>query len=149
MNKYVIAALLFSGVLTNKLVWAADDDNYREKTDWQCTAFDKDQVTWIHKSVYQLVAMSKAYDACKKLSRYPASCKIVKEECEVFVQGVTTVPLWRCTALDQMAKPWISQAYRLRDDAAIAARDKCKLSSAMPDSCYINLLTCRNLSESR
>lgn len=114
---------------------------------WECRAHDSVHLQWIAKSDYQRVALTKALNACKKQSAYPNQCKIEKEDCELFVNGFTTRPMWQCTALDQLSKVWRSSIYRQRDDAAIAAKSYCKHHSAIPDTCYINLLMCRNLNE--
>ena len=117
-----------------------DDNNF-----WRCTAFDAENKRWVVKSGYELAAINKAYDACKKESSLPETCKTAKETCETFINGVSTRPMWRCTALDQMAKAWPSNTYIHRDDAAIAAREFCQENSSFPDTCYINLMTCKNL----
>ena len=96
-------------------------------------------------SYYQLAAINKALDACKKQSQFPANCKVAKARCEAFVNGISTRPMWQCTALDQMAKVWPSKIYVHRDDAAIAAKAYCQQGSSFPDTCYINLMTCKNL----
>ena len=113
-----------------------------EASYWQCTTSDDDNKQWVMKSIYERAARAKTVDACKKQSENPSSCKT---DCEEFNHGVSTQPLWQCTALDQNAKPWISQAYTQRDDAAIAAKMRCQELSSIPDSCYISLSTCTNL----
>lgn len=116
-----------------------------ERTLWRCTAFDAQNRDWIFESSFELTAINKAYEACKKQSNIPSSCKAAKEACELLVNGVTTRPMWRCVALDQMAEAWPSNIYRHRDDAALAAKAYCQDHSAFPDTCYINLITCKNL----
>lgn len=134
--------LIFVSILTllctNLL--RADGSDY-----WQCTSSDGEDKQWVVNSSYERQAINKAFDACKKESRLPESCKTAHAACEAFVNGLSTRPLWQCTALDRFAKPWISNHYRHRDDAAIAAKAYCEEKSRAPDSCYINLLTCRNL----
>jgi hypothetical protein len=61
------------------------------------------------------------------------------------MNGVSTRPMWRCTAFDQMVKSWPSNTYTHRDDAAIAAKAYCEQGSAFPDTCFINLMTCKNM----
>lgn len=138
--------LFLSVLLCSQTLWASIDNS---TTRWQCMAHDKQKKTWTAEGDYELLARNKSFEACKKQSEQPSSCKVTNESCEVFVRGESHYPLWRCTALDQMAKAWVSKTYRQRDEAAIAAREYCKANSAMPDSCYINLFTCRNLSERR
>lgn len=114
---------------------------------WQCTASDAQDKQWVINSQYERQATNEAYAACKKESQVPKTCTVAHEACEAFVHGVSTKPLWKCTALDRFAKPWVSIAYRNRDDAAIAAKAYCEEQSQAPDSCYINLLTCKNSRE--
>ena len=111
---------------------------------WQCTTTDREDKQWVAKSISQRAAANTAYDACKKQSRLPATCKAAKEACEHFINGITDKPMWQCTALDQRGKPWVSNLYSNQDDAAIAAKAYCQESSAMPGSCFINMLTCKN-----
>jgi len=112
---------------------------------WQCTSRDATEHEWKATGDYEINALNKSYEACKRDSKSPVSCKTSKEECDFLVNGETTRPLWRCTAYDQMAKKWPSNLYRHRDDAAIAARAYCEDRSGFPDTCYINLMTCKNV----
>ncbi|WP_298625970.1 hypothetical protein [uncultured Legionella sp.] len=114
---------------------------------WQCITRDKTDREWTARNSYQKVAINIAFDACKKESEFPASCKAAKSDCEGFYRGMSTKPLWRCTALDQTAEPWFSNFYSQRDDAALAARAYCRENSTVPDTCYINMVTCRNFNE--
>ncbi len=114
---------------------------------WECITTDQTGHEWIAKDVYERVAANNAYDACKKQSDIPKTCKAAKEACEQFINGKSTKPLWQCTALDQHAKTWQSNAYANRDDAALAAKAYCQANSAVPGSCYINLITCTNLNK--
>lgn len=115
----------------------ADETSY-----WQCTTSDKSNKQWVIKNKYERAARGQSFDACKKQSPVPASCET---DCEGFNHGVSTRPLWQCTALDQNAKAWISQTYAQRDDAEMNAKARCKTLSSIPDSCYLNTLTCVNL----
>jgi hypothetical protein len=113
--------------------------------DWKCIARDAANKEWRASSNYERVAINHAFELCKKESTLPSSCKTSKQDCEAFIDGVSTRPLWRCIALDQMGKPWESNLYSQRDDAALAAKAYCQDQSGFPDTCYINLMTCRNL----
>lgn len=142
MNKLVALFFIPTFVLCGtKQIWA-DEVNY-----WQCAANDNQSKQWIVRSAYERVAMTRAFDACKKQSATPISCKFDKESCEYFANGISTRPMWQCTALDQMAKPWMSDIYNTRDKAAIQSKEYCQQHSGMPESCYINLMTCKNLNE--
>lgn len=114
---------------------------------WQCTTHDIDNNLWIAKSGFQKVAINVGYDSCKKQSKNPTTCKTAKTACEFFLQGVSTRPLWRCTALDRTAVAWKSNYYSDRTDAAFAAKAYCKDNSTVPETCYINMVTCFNVNE--
>lgn len=117
-------------------------------SNYECSASDSTEKQWVAASPYKRLAINKAYDACKKESTVPSTCKTSREACEDFNDlGVSLEPQWQCTALDILAKPWVSNSYPKRDDAAIAAKAYCQERSADPDSCYINLLTCKNLND--
>ncbi|GGI81369.1 hypothetical protein [Legionella impletisoli] len=115
---------------------------------WQCKAYDDQNHQWVAHSSYARVAINKAYEACKSQSKMPASCKTAHEYCESIIKGVTTRPMWRCTALDMHAHVWVSDLYTNRNDAALGARAYCEHRSGMPETCYVNLLTCNNENKS-
>ena len=138
MHKYIVSFFMIALI---KPVWA--DDSY-----WQCSAHDTTGQQWIVNHLYEHVATNKAFEACKKQSMAPTSCKATKDSCDYFSNGLSTRPMWRCAALDLMAKVWHSSTHPNRDEAALEANDYCKQRSGMPESCYINLLTCKNLNES-
>ncbi|KTD25096.1 MULTISPECIES: hypothetical protein [Legionella] len=141
MNKILTITLFIAHwVISSPLAAETLEGNF-----WRCTAFDAENKEWTVESSYEISAVNKAFDECKKQSKIPRSCKTAKESCEAFVNGKSTRPMWRCTALDQMAKSWPSNVYTHRDDAAIAAKAYCEQNSAFPDTCYINLMTCKNL----
>lgn len=137
MNKYLITFLFLIFI---RPCWA--DDSY-----WQCAAQDNQHKQWVVKSPYERVATTRAFEACKKQSVSPLSCKISQERCDYYSNGLSTRPMWRFLALDQMSKLWYSNIRAHRDDAALEAKAFCQKHSAMPESCYINLMTCKNLNE--
>ena len=112
---------------------------------WQCSSMDANSRIWTQQSQYELTASSRAYESCKKESALPKTCKITKNDCEQFIDGITTRPMWRCVALDQRAKRWPSQYYINADEAAVAAKNACQQQSKAPSTCYVNLITCRNV----
>lgn len=112
---------------------------------WQCSAEDKNHYQWTMKGQYEKEAINKAYDACKKQSQNPRSCKSAIALCDYYSDGHNTSPIWQCTALDKAAQKWESNVYKKPQDAALAAKAFCQSKSPIPDSCYINLLTCRDL----
>ena len=144
MNNCMIPIVFVSFLLTS-YASQADVLESREKNYWQCTASDHNDKQWVARSEYERGATNKAFEGCKKESSLPTSCKVAKENCEEIVKGVSTRPMWQCTALDQMARPWRSSFYPQRDDAALGAKAYCQHNSKVPDSCYINLLTCKNM----
>ena len=58
------------------------------------------------------------------------------------ISSINNHVIWRCTALDQMAQSWVGHISANRDDAALDAEAYCQEHSSVPDSCYIDLLTC-------
>lgn len=150
MKPYFVAVLFLPLFITGPISYAQDVNN--EERDmaprWTCTAYDKDNKYWSGQSSYEIAATNKALAGCKKESQNPNSCRIDRAQCEPFMHHVTGPRgLWKCTALDQMAKPWASKLLPQRDEAALAAKANCTRHSSMPDTCYINLLTCVNANQ--
>ena len=142
-HKYYLSVMLliisntgFSAILLN------------ESSYWQCFTFDNSQKQWWSKREYKKVALNSAYESCKKESQMPATCKASAANCEGFHLGVSLKPLWRCTVLDLNAIAWKSNFYPQRDDAALGAKAFCKENSGVPETCYINMVTCRNFNQS-
>lgn len=144
MKKYNVVHIVLSTsfLLLCQPVWAAEakSSNY-----WQCTTTDAESKTWTIDGNYQLTAINHSFAACKKESAYPKSCKTSNASCEHFVNGQSMKPMWRCVALDRAASIWPSNTYVMRDDAALAGLAYCKDNSSVPASCYMNMITCRNL----
>lgn len=115
---------------------------------WQCTIQDELRHQWHDANLYERVAMNKALEACKKESPVPMSCKMDKNNCSFYFNGQSTRPLWQCTALDHDAKPWQSSVHPSREEAALSAKEDCQSQSSLPETCYINLITCKNLNKS-
>lgn len=125
-------------LLTMNSLWA--NDSY-----WHCTASDSEHKQWIEQSLYERAAISKAFDACKKHSHVPASCKVDIGVCEGFDHEMSIRPVWQCTALDEQGTTWHGQTNIDMDAAALSAKALCTQRSVAPDTCYINVLTCKNL----
>lgn len=145
MKKYTISHVVISisFLLLCQPIWA---DTARSSANyWECTTEDSTNKAWIIDGNYQLTAINGSFAACKKESAYPKSCKTSKKSCDHFVNGQSTRPLWRCVALDRAANIWPSNTYTVRDDAALAGLAYCKNNSSIPLSCYMNMITCRNL----
>ncbi len=109
---------------------------------WQCTTTDSNHTQWAIKGIYERAARGKATDACKKQSDTPGSCKT---DCEGFNHGRSTRASWLCTAMDENTKSWLSQPNPQQDEAAFEAKTRCLHSSTLPETCVINLFTCKNL----
>jgi hypothetical protein len=114
---------------------------------WICRTQDINQMEWTAKSEYQKIALNLAFDACKKRSKNPSTCKASTEACEGFHLGKSTKSFWRCTALDRAADYWRSNYYHHKDDAIMAAKAYCKSKSSVPETCYVNVITCININE--
>ena len=112
---------------------------------WVCKTHDRDQIEWAAKSTYQKIALNIAFDACKKRSHDPSTCKTSQEDCEGFHLGMSTKPFWRCTALDRAADHWRSNYYHHKDDAIMAAKAYWKDKSSTPGTCYVNVISCINI----
>lgn len=143
MNRIIQFLCLLNTVLFSLPLSA---DPFHDKGDyWECHVRDSTNKRWVGVSAYELTASTKAMDYCKKESSVPLSCRAEQDECEGFINNESTRANWQCTALDQMAKAWNSTYYRHQDDAALAAEADCRQHSPYPETCYTNLLTCRNL----
>lgn len=114
---------------------------------WKCTAYDSQNYQWENEQTYQLSALNRALESCKKESQVPFSCTVNKDECENFLNGRSTRPAWRCTALDATATFWSSPIFRNAEEASLKVKALCKEQSAVPETCYVNLLTCRNINQ--
>lgn len=132
--------MLFSAITPTFAAELAPDSNF-----WRCSAYDAENLEWVIESGYKLTAINKAFDDCKKQSKFPKSCKVAKDTCELFVNGITTRPMFQCTALDRLARRWLSSIYYHPDEAAFAAKAHCQQNSSLPETCYVYMLTCRNL----
>lgn len=117
------------------------------QSQWLCSAYDDKNKQWLAKSNYKQVAINKAYDSCKNESLLPGSCRAANEYCEALIKGKSARPKWRCSALDHQANLWVGDVYTNRHDAAIGALDYCETRSGSPNTCYVNLLTCKYLNE--
>jgi hypothetical protein len=136
MNKILVVTLFFSSFFMQT---AAAEDN------WRCITVDAQNKQWIVNSSYQITALNKSFDECKKESNVPATCKVIKESCNMFIKEASKRAKWQCTALDHNAVTWVATSSTNPDRAALSAKAYCRHNSAHPDSCYINLITCISL----
>lgn len=116
---------------------------------WQCTSEDDGNKIWTAKNAYQKTALNIAYAACRKESSAPSTCHSSIANCEGFNLGRSTRAMWQCTALDKAsdAEPWRNSPMSQQEDAALAAKAYCKNNSKLPETCYINMITCVNVNE--
>ena len=125
----------------------AEDISHTE-TPLRCTVSDSEGRGWTANSPYARVAINKAIEACKSESHDPRSCQAPIDSCQIAIQDIAPDKgLWQCSAMDLMAKTWINTPHPDRDEAAISAKINCQKYSGMPESCYINLMTCKNLKD--
>ena len=115
------------------------------ETVWQCVTRDNSNEEWQGSGSYKRSALNHSFEACKKASKNPQTCKTADSACESYIDGLPTRAMWQCKALDQMAVLWVSNPYEKAEDAALAAKAYCQEKSAVPATCYVNLLMCKNL----
>lgn len=109
---------------------------------WLCKAHDNTNKEWLAQSPYPKIAINRSLDACKRQSTNPLSCRITSNDCESPQLDPSTKPYWRCTAIDQQGTPWNSIYYLNKEDAALAANAYCHSKSPLPETCFINMITC-------
>ena len=142
MNYFINYCFLLLLLICNA-TFAATLDN--KSLYWQCSSYDQHNKQWSVQNSYQKMALNLAFAACKKESTVPASCNASESACEGFNQNLSTKSLWQCTALDETAAAWLSNFYLQREDAALGAKAYCQEKSAVPDTCYIDMVTCMNI----
>jgi hypothetical protein len=140
MNKY--AFLIFMTIQTT--VYALPNN-----LTWRCNILDENNIQWSNESVFKRKAINTIYDSCKNNSRAPTSCNKNNVQCGSFLNGISTIPIWQCTALDSNAQAWQGDIAPQKDEAALNAKGKCTRQSAIPDTCYIHMLTCKNRNAAR
>ena len=140
MRNYIkLTALLL--VLANNHAFTAS------QTSWKCISHDNSNTSWSTTNHYKKVALSLAFEQCKKQSYQPASCRIQAEDCHYYSDGRDTTPMWQCTAVDEEAEGYTGTAYPNRIDAAFGSMAHCKQMSSSPDTCFINMITCININD--
>jgi hypothetical protein len=139
MTRFLVPLFLVIAQAVTAADLSGINNNY-----WQCYTQDVDNLQWTVSNSYKLLAINQSYAQCKKASRYPKTCKSAKSACELFINGMTTRPMWRCPAFDQTARVWLSNIYANQDNAALAARAYCQQASSVPDTCFTNVIACKN-----
>lgn len=117
------------------------------ETAWKCSASDKENKHWTAQGNFERMAATNALDACKKLSQIPGTCRLDHEQCSSTGPQPKPAGRWRCSALDKTAALWIGKTFPVRDNAALGAKDYCQKKSGLPETCYVNLITCRNVDD--
>lgn len=110
---------------------------------WHCHAHDTEK-RYIAFAKSEWTALKNAKTLCKSESKQPKTCSISREDCDALVNGISVRPLWQCTAMDNLAHVWKSGIYRVADNAINAAKMRCYSHSAVPSTCHVNHLTCKN-----
>jgi hypothetical protein len=126
-----------------------------EENLWECVIQDSENKTWSAKNEYHKKALNLAFEFCIKESNQPQSCKKSKVLCQGYDADPNKPVLsrarvrrvvhgnWQCTAFDRAAIAWHSGIHRNRDAAAWGAQTFCKGRSRVPETCYVNFITCR------
>lgn len=110
---------------------------------FQCSITDRESKSWSAKSKHHKMAVHLALEACKRESNAPGSCKKSKIKCDDSDPTVATNNGgWRCMALDYMARAWSKDYHPNIDGAAFMALTYCRQRSAVPETCYLNYITC-------
>lgn len=117
------------------------------ETIWECSIADTNNMVWKFNNSYEKKALNIVLEGCKKQSKNPESCHKNNIICEEFVNGVSTTPLWICTALDAQANPWKGKTSTIKEDALFSAKSLCKTKSSVPETCYVYPLACINQHE--
>lgn len=144
--KNCIIFIIFNCIFLSNVASSQQNNNQPIEL-WTCQARDNTNSKWTDSATYQRRAINLALEQCKRESLTPLSCKVEFETCDVIISANSDHPLWRCTALDQLATPWKGGVFPSRDLAAISANEFCKKHSEMPDTCYNNVLMCTNLNK--
>lgn len=120
-----------------------------QNSHWQCASHDISGKQWLAESSFQRAAINKAWQSCKKNSHDPGSCETAKAYCEMVYLGRVIRSKWVCSSMDQMGHRWRSDTHNTRNDAVTGARMMCREQSTFPGSCYVRLMTCKNLNVAR
>lgn len=110
---------------------------------WLCSAYDSKKIRWQAQYEHRMEAARQATLACRRDSSEPASCTQGMQDCQKTDKD-TNAPAWVCIAVDANAQSWHSNPYPNPADAAIAATDYCKSKSAVPDTCFVNTISCQD-----
>lgn len=110
---------------------------------WHCVVEDEASKQWSRYGAYERVAVSKAFEGCKKESTLPATCRVQSNGCDFIEEGaVVSTRHWQCLALDDQALSFLSAPAAHQDEAIFQAKALCRAKSRVPDTCYVNSVTC-------
>lgn len=110
---------------------------------WLCSAFDSNKIRWQAQHEHRMEAARQATLACRRDSSHPATCTQAYQDCQKTDIDINA-PAWVCIAVDASAQSWHSNPYPNQADAAIAAQDYCKSKSTVPDTCFVNTISCQD-----
>ena len=111
---------------------------------WQCRAHDANNKTWTVTKAYQQMAINYAKQTCRKHSSQPDSCEVAKSWCDFLSRGKRHTSTWTCSAFDKNGGYWPGPIESDRERALSGAAAHCQRQSAVPDSCYVRIITCKN-----
>jgi len=143
--KYWILILIASLFTTSLIASTLRGQNSK----WQCASYDEGGRQWLAQSSFQRAAINKAWQACKQDSEDPGSCETAKAHCEMLIHGRVLRSRWMCSSMDQMGQYWRSDTHNTRNDAVLGARLMCQEQSTFPSSCYVRLMSCKNLNRAQ
>lgn len=112
---------------------------------WNCQVKDATGKYWEVQHKFRMSARNLAMDTCRKQSTAPNSCDFANQSCDTLYDGLSKDPLWVCLALDSTAKGWKNHPNKQKYDAALSAKGFCQHKSSVPETCYVNLLTCKDI----
>lgn len=124
--------------------------NFASSNEWHCLIIDSDNKPYEASSDYKQTALNRAFEACKKNSQDPATCKLAQSRC-VGGNQVNGSPdiqqVWRCSALDNQAVLWKAESSAGPDRALLRAKARCMRESPVPLTCYAYHMFCKNITK--
>lgn len=138
---HAFTALSLACTATQSLA-VVDARNF-QNTSWRCKSSDGAHNKWVVTASIKRIARNSALEACKRDSTLYRTCTAKESDCMMMSHGMNTTAVWKCVALDRLAKSWQNYGNSKRNDAILAAKASCKASSEVPATCYVNTVTCR------
>lgn len=111
---------------------------------WQCSTTDSADKVWVGRDINRQAAINQSAQACRDNTENEGSCISARESCVQVVNNRIVRPSWRCTAFD-MTTYYRGAVQYTREDTIESALDKCRRLSFSPNTCKVNMLTCKNV----